>query len=284
MSVDVDLGLHSFRSELRQRYAYREYFVDVLSGVLTSTTFAPHELHEVVAPQVEAESRSALGDPATIALDVAHGLAFRNGLGNPLFASQPVSLDAIKQYAAQAFTKENIAMIGSGISEATLARLVQNKLGSLPTGLKTVPSTATKYFGGESRVSSPGRPATLFIGFGTEKPTPALSVLAAYFDPTPSLKWTEGTSPLAKLPTGVTAHVVHNAYSDGALLAILIQGEDVAAVTEAGKFAVQAFKGAADGLKDDAFGKAVAKAKYGAASALEGTRDVSSTVLAYKVR
>lgn len=278
MSVDFGFpffipGAQTFR---------REYFVDVLSGVLTSSTFAQHELHEVVAPQVEAESHAASRDPAAVALGVAHSLAFRKGLGNPLFASQPVSLDAIKAYAAQAFTKENVAVVGSGISNSTLAQLVRNKLGSLPSGSNS--SSATRYFGGESRVSTHGGLPTLFVGFGTEKPAPALSVLAAYLDPTPSIKWTEGTSPLAKLPAGVTAQIVHDAYSDGALFGVLIQGNDVAALTEAGKRAVQAIRGAAEGLKGDAFAQAVTKSKYAVASALENGRDVSSTVLAYKVR
>lgn len=218
------------------------------------------------------------------ALDAAHNVAFRNGLGNPLFASRPVSLGAVKAYAARVFTKENVAVIGSGVSETTLVQLVQDKLSSLPSGSQTDSTKATKYVGGESRISSRSGPSTLFIGFGVEKPTEALSVLAAYLDPTPSLKWTEGTSPLAKLPAGVTAQIVHDAYSDGALFGVVIQGEDVAGVTEAGKLAVQALKGAAEGVKSDVFARAVCKSKYAIASALEGGRDVTSSVLAYKVR
>lgn len=216
-------------------------------------------------------------------MDAAHSLAFRNGLGNPLFATGAVSLDAVKAYAAEAFTQGNIAVIGSGVSEATLAKLVQSKLSSLPSGSKAQ-STTSKYFGGESRISSHGPTSTLFIGFGSTSAAPALSVLAAYLDPTPSLKWTEGTSPLSKLPAGVSAQIVHDTYSDGALFGVLVQGEDVAALKEAGKTVVSALKGVESALKGDAFTKAVAKAKYTVASALESGREVSSTVLAYKVR
>lgn len=200
-----------------------------------------------------------------------------------MFATGAVPLDAVKAYAAEAFTQGNIAVIGSGVSESTLAKLVQSKLSSLPSGSKSA-STSSKYYGGESRINSHDPISTLFIGFGTSSPTPALSVLAAYLDPTPSLKWTEGTSPLSKLPAGVSAQVVHDNYSDGALFGVIVQGSDAAALKEAGQTVVQALKGIENALKGDAFTKAVAKAKFAVASALEGTRDVSSTVLAYQVR
>ncbi len=49
---------------------------------------------------------------------------------------------------------------------------------------------------------------------------------------------------------------------------------------------VKALKDAVEGsaLKGDAFTRALAKAKYAAASTLEGGREASSAVLAYKVR
>lgn len=262
----------------------REYFVDVLTGVLTSTTFAPHELHEDVAPLVEAQSHAASTDATAVALDVAHNLAFRKGLGNTLFATAPVALDAVKAFASEAFTKDNVAIIGSGVSDVVLAELVKKKLSSLPAGSK-VGSTTTKYFGGASRVSLHGETSTLFIGFGTTQPSPALSVLAAYLDPTPALKWTERTGPLASVAPSVNVEIVNDSYSDGALFGVLISGADISAVTEAGKLTVKALKDAVEGtvLKTDAFTKAVAKAKFAAASALESGRELSSTILAYKV-
>lgn len=242
-----------------------------------------------MAPQVEAEALAASSDPTAIALDTAHSLAFRNGLGNPIFASHPVPLDAVKDFASKAFTKDNIVVIGSGISDEKLAELVGKKLKTLPSGgAKTTElSKTTKYFGGESRLSVHGSSSTLFIGFGSDKPdAAALSVLAAHLDPTPSIKWTEGSSPLSKLGPGVQVNIVNESYSDGALFGVLLHGEDVDKVKEAGKTAVKALKEAVDGtgLKDDAFKRAVAKAKYTAASALESGREVSSAVLAYKVR
>lgn len=258
-----------------------EYFVDVLSSVVTSTAFAPHELHEIVAPQVEAESLAASADPSSLALEAAHALAFRNGLGNPIFATAPVPIDTVKSFASDAFTQSNIAIISSGIDESVIKQLVQSKLSSLPSG-SSASTSKSQYFGGETRIPAHGT-NTLFIGFGTSTPSSALSVLAAHLDPTPSVKWTEGSSPLASLPSSVTAQVVHEPYSDGALFGVLLQGENPEELKTAGKTAVQAIKGAAGALKGDALTKATAKAQYSVASMLEGARDVSSAALAHQL-
>lgn len=82
------------------------------------------------------------------ALDTAHNVSFRNGLGNPLFASRPVSLGAVKAYAANVFTKENVAVIGSGVSETTLAQLVQNKA-VIAVSQSPITSTGMKHDGYE---------------------------------------------------------------------------------------------------------------------------------------
>ncbi|KAF8310735.1 LuxS MPP-like metallohydrolase [Clavulina sp. PMI_390] len=259
------------------------YFVDVLTGVLTSSTYAPHELHESVAPQVEAESAAASADPAALALDAAHAIAFRNGLGNPIFATSGVALDAVKDYAKKVFTVGNVAVIASGVEESVVKKLVESKLAGLPSSSSSSPSS-TKYFGGESRVASHSGPSTLFIGFGTTTPAsaPALSVLGAYLDPTPSLKWTEGTSPLSSLAaSGVSAQVVNETYSDGSLFGVVLQSGDSAALSEAGKTVVATLKGVSGALKEkEAFGKALAKAKLNAVSALESGREAAGAALA----
>jgi ubiquinol-cytochrome c reductase core subunit 2 len=59
-------------------------------------------------------------------------------------------IDAVKAYAARVFTKENVAVIGSGVSETTLAQLVQNKFSSLPSGSQIDLTKATKYVGAQS--------------------------------------------------------------------------------------------------------------------------------------
>ncbi|RPD80601.1 hypothetical protein L226DRAFT_565459 [Lentinus tigrinus ALCF2SS1-7] len=65
----------------------RAFFVDIRSSFLTSARFTRYELTEIVGPVCEVESTTALHEPATHALELAHALAFRNGLDNSILAA-----------------------------------------------------------------------------------------------------------------------------------------------------------------------------------------------------
>lgn len=250
----------------------RPFFVDVISSFLTDARFTRHELQEYVAPVCEAESTAAVTNPASHALELAHTIAFRNGLGSPLFSSEhsEVSVDTIKEFASSVFTKGNIAVLGTGISQDALTRLVEKSLASLSSS--AIPSSSpTQYFGGETRVASHGGPQTVFIGFGTTgAPSTELAVLAAHLNPQPSVKWSRGTSPFAaKIPATASVKTVLLPYSDASLLGLIVQGETAEDVKVAGQAAVEALK-AAGSIGGDDLKKAVAKAKFAAASAVEG--------------
>ncbi|KAF8331843.1 Metalloenzyme, LuxS/M16 peptidase-like protein [Cantharellus anzutake] len=258
-----------------------EHFVDVLSSVLSSSNLATHELRELVGPLVDAECNAASANPTIIAIDTAHSLAFRSGLGNPLFTTHrgDISVEDVRAFAAKAFTQDNVAVLGNGISSSVLTSHIQKGLSKLPGGATTARST-TKYFGGEARIESPSRP-TLFIGFGTSSPLSALPVLAAYLEPTPSLKWTPGTSPLSKVPQGASVEIVHETYSDGALLGVLVQAPTIAAAKEAGTIAAKALRNLSSINKQE-LQKAISKAKFKAASALE-SRETTAVAIAPQV-
>jgi len=253
------------------------YFVELLSSVLTSPEFLPHELTEAVLPTAVAESTAALSDPATHALELAHAIAFRSsGLGSSLFAAHPSSksLDAVKALAASAFTKGNVAVIGTGIDPAKLSQLVEKHLASLPSGGAASAGGSTQYFGGESRVAAYGGGQAVFVGFGAPGASPELAVLQAYLDTTPAIKWTAGTSPLA----GTGASPVYVPYSDAALFGVLVRTGSAAEATEGIKAAVAALKKVASGLSAEDAKKAVAKAKFAAASAVEGREGLVAAV------
>ena len=71
----------------------RAYFAELLGDAVTQAKFAAHEYNEEVIPQVASEYEQAIRDPSTYALDLAHQLAFRHGLGNSLFASPHTAVD-----------------------------------------------------------------------------------------------------------------------------------------------------------------------------------------------
>lgn len=231
-----------------------------------------------------AESLAASSDPATHAIELAHALAFRSGLGSSLFGTPSgITAEDVKSYAAGVFGKDNVAILGTGIDQSTLQKLVEKHLSSSQTvGDKLAESPKSTYFGGETRVPhsehTHGAPQTLFIGYGVAgSSSPELSVLASYLNTKPSLKWSQSTSPLsASLPEGTSASVVLLPYSDATLFGLVIQGKTTALVKEAGKAAVSALK-AAGGVKSEELKKAVAKAKFEAASGVEGREGVVST-------
>lgn len=234
---------------------------------------------------IEGEVQAATSDPATHALEVAHALAFRSGLGSSLFAPShnSITVEDIKQFAASAFTKGNIAVLGTGIDQSTLAKLIEKSLASAPASAPPTTS-ASSYFGGETRVEAHGGLQTVFIGFGsTGAPSAELAALAAHLSPQPSVKWSQGLSPIAaSLSHGTSVQSVYLPYSDATLVGLLVQGPTAAGVKEAGRAAVKALQGAATVSAED-LKKAVVKAKFAAASSID-SRDGLVSVLGSRVR
>ncbi|KIJ18112.1 hypothetical protein PAXINDRAFT_9197 [Paxillus involutus ATCC 200175] len=240
------------------------FFTSLLTSILTTPKFLPHEYSEYVVPVVRDEATAASKTPSTVAIEAAHALAFRTGLGASLFAGphSPVSLDSVKSFAKEAFTSGNVAVVGTGIDSAGLAALVDKALAgaSLPTNTP-LSSSPSKYFGGSTRIDSHEGPETVFIGFGTTTPSPALSVLSAHIAPSQSLKY-----PTAARPSTTTTPV-HLPYSDAVLTGVLVQGPDAKSVKEAAKAVVDKLK---TPLSAEELKIAVARAKFGAATTVEG--------------
>lgn len=258
--------------------------MDVLSSFISSARYTRHEFTEYVLPVVESETLAASADPATKAIEVAHTLAFRSGLGSSLFASSHPSFTAedIKSFATSAFSSGNIAVLGTGIDQATLTKLVEKSLGKLESAASTPAAEAkSTYYGGETRIDSSHGPQTVFIGFGTAGvPSSDLAALAAHISPQPAVKWSQGTSSIAAAsPPNSLVQTVYLPYSDATLFGLLVQGATPADVKEAGKAAVAALKA---GIKEADVKKAIAKAKFSVASSLE-SREGLISVLGSKV-
>ncbi|KIK66374.1 hypothetical protein GYMLUDRAFT_218498 [Collybiopsis luxurians FD-317 M1] len=260
-----------------------QYFVDVLSSILTSTRFARHEYNEYVLPTMSAEIATSQSNPSFQAIELAHALAFHHtGLGSSLIApphfEHHVSHEDIKAFAQSVFgNKDNLAVLGTGIEQGKLAELVERSLsGAFTSSSSAATVIPSKYFGGESRIQTQhGGPQTVFIGFGTagSAPPAELSALASYLSPTPSIKWSPGTSPISSALSSIPAsvEVVYLPYTDASLFGFVVQGATPESVRQAGKAAVDALKKIGnEGLKGDELKKAVAKAKFAAASAVEG--------------
>ncbi|WWC94612.1 hypothetical protein V866_001459 [Kwoniella sp. B9012] len=259
-----------------------EHFLSVLTSVLSSSHFYGHELKELVLPVVQSEAIAAQSSPTTLALDAAHKLAFRKGLGNSLYASPhyPVTIDDVKSYAQGAFSKSNVAVIGSGISTESLSQVVSSAFGSGSSqpGSSGLNTSKTSYYGGEARIpldihAPPTALPTLVIAYGTTSPaTPELKVLKQLLGGESSLKWTPGTSPLAqaadKVPGG-SAKAFLLPYSDAALFGVVVSAPTSPQLAGLAKEVAQIIKSAGSAAKDEEIKRAVAKATFADATASE---------------
>ncbi len=260
----------------------RDYFLSLFAQVLSSTKFTAHEYTELVLPVVQAEWIGHVASPSTLAFDVAHTLAFRRGLGNSLYASptSPVSIDQVKAYAKQAFAKDNISVLGTGISAGALEKAVGSAFGSSGAaggggGLQT---SGAQYFGGEQRVpldvhSAAGAQPTMIIAYGATGASHAdLSVLSHLLGGTSSLKWAPGASPLslaADKISGASAKAFVLPYSDAALFGVVVSAPTSENVKALATEVAGLVKALGSEAKDDALKRAVAKAKFEVASATE---------------
>ena len=239
--------------------------------MLGSTQYLAHEFSELVLPVVQTEAQSALSNPTALALDTAHSVAFRRGLGNSLYASahSPISASDVQAYAQQAFAKSNIAVVGSGISTEKLQQAVQSAFGS-GSGSSSLSGSSTTYYGGEQRIASHSQP-TIVIAYGTTNSSADLTVLPHLVGGESSIKWSTGSSPLSQAASkvsGASARSFLIPYSDASLFGVVVSAPTSSGVASVAKDVVAALK-SVNGAKEEDVKKAVAKAKFAEALSLE---------------
>ncbi|KAI8979914.1 Metalloenzyme, LuxS/M16 peptidase-like protein [Pilobolus umbonatus] len=255
-----------------------ELFTEILSDVVSSQKYQDHEFVEV-AHQTAAESANALASTEIKALEAAHHVAFRAGLGNSIFAKPTarVSNADVKAFAAQIFTQGNIAFVGTGIEHEVLEDLASTYF-SLPAGGLTLP--ATKYFGGESRIETIAAKNEYILAFegaaSDSAEYAALQVLRFALGGDANVKYSAGSGILAqtaaKFAKGTSIKAFNLGYSDAGLFGVQVnaaQSDSVAAVAAA----AEQLKAAVKGLSAEDFARAVAQAKFAAAVNVDSRLD-----------
>ncbi|GAA6000227.1 hypothetical protein JCM10207_007915 [Rhodosporidiobolus poonsookiae] len=251
-----------------------DYFAEALGAAITEAKFPLHEYNEEVVPQVQAEYEQAIHNSPVYALDLAHQLAFRKGLGNSLFASPHTAVDhsTAVSFAKASFAPSNLAVFGSNVEAGKLQSLVSQFFTSGSTASSSISTPASQYFGGEVRVPSVGHAALdqLLIAFqGAASTEVEWAVLRYLLGGEVAVKWGASATPLAKLKSATsTAQAFNLGYSDAGLFGIAVQAKS-ADVSDVAQKAIAALKEVANGASDEAVKQAVAKAKFAAASALE---------------
>lgn len=239
------------------------YFVEALSDVAKSTLYNEYEYVEEVVPLAAFESSKAAADNLYVAQEAAHEVAFRNGLGNPILSQpyNPISIEQVKTYAREVYTKANLSVYASGVEHNDLNELVGKFFKNLGSG-SPLSTQKSQFYSGESRIKALG-PTTAVLAFPLN-PSPTNTVLSYLLGSGSSVKWSVGGSPLAAaaVKTNSSINSSVQSYSDADLLSIQIGGADVAAVNAGIKEAIAAVKSLSANVSEETVARAVAKAKF----------------------
>ncbi|KAK0530830.1 ubiquinol-cytochrome c reductase core subunit 1 [Tilletia horrida] len=258
-----------------------DFFIPLLGEAVSQASFRRHEFNEEVIPQVASEYEQAIGNPLILGFDQLTQTAFRHrGVGASLFTSpiHPVSHAQTVAFARSAIAKNNLVVLGSGIDSGKLANLVSKSFSNV-SGSGSVTKSASAYKGGEQRVpfAAPhgvaADKAHFFIGFegAATGAAPELAVLRAHLGGESSVKWSSGLSPLAQLAAkdpSVQASAFNLTFSDAGIFGAHVSAPS-AKLTAAVKSVTAALKEAASKISSEDLKKAIAKAKYDAASSVE---------------
>lgn len=247
-----------------------------------------HELNEHVIKLLKYKQKAFFANSEALADDVAHGLAFHRGLGENIVPGLEVPVekylhvDALAEFAKQVYVKPGIALVGSGPNSADVSKWVGEFFKELPSSPSSAlfslrPNVASKYFGGEQRVSSKAGNSVVvaFPGssaFGTSGFKPEFSVLASLLGGESTIKWTPGFSLLSQATQGFSQlrfSTKNHAYSDAGLLTVAVSG-NAAQVAAGSKTAVETLRKVAAGdVSGEDIKKAAALAKFRALESLQ---------------
>ncbi|KAG5363455.1 Cytochrome b-c1 complex subunit 2 [Yarrowia sp. B02] len=257
------------------------YFVDAFANVLKETKFQQFELTERVVPVAQLDLIKREADAGFVALEAAHEVAFRTGLGNSVYAQgySPVTLDDVKEFAKQVYAKQNVAVVGNNVVPEDLAKLVGSAFADLQEGSKVTQAQPTTLHGGEARVRASGGNAVT-IALPIAEPKPVYHALASFIGGQAAMPWSVGASPLAQATAGTTTSAqasFHN-YGDAGLFAITIKGASAAEITQVAHKAVQVLKDTGAEVTEEQAARAYAKSKFAAAEAFESP-DSSADVI-----
>ncbi|KAF9335721.1 ubiquinol-cytochrome c reductase core subunit 1 [Podila minutissima] len=218
------------------------YFVEVFGDLVAQTKFAEHELHSV-ATEVAAECHLAESTPEIAVIDALHNAAFRNGLGNSVYAASysDISTEDLKKFASQNFVANKVALVATGVSEAELKSLADSAFSHVAAG-SAAKAEGAKYYGGDVRVAHNSSVGHVAIGHGAQ--------ISAF----------------------------NYGYSDAGLFGVYAQASNKD-ITEAAKVAVASLKAAAKSVSADEFKRALAQAKFETAARYE-SRTSTTEILA----
>jgi ubiquinol-cytochrome c reductase core subunit 2 len=251
-------------------------FAEILSDVVSKQKYQEHEFVDVVH-QTAAEAINAYNCAETRAIETAHQVAFRNGLGNSIFAKPTAHVNnaTVKAFAQHIFTQSNVALVGTGIDHEILSNLADTYL-NLPQG--QVDLAATKYYGGESRIDDEKAGEYVIAFEGAAAGSVDYNALQVLRYALGGESVVQNASPVgvlaqtaAKFSEGTAIKAFNLGYSDAGLFGVQVSAAS-AETGAAAAAAAEQLKAVASGLDSAVFEQALAQAKYAAATSAFDTR------------
>jgi ubiquinol-cytochrome c reductase core subunit 2 len=213
------------------------FSVDVVPALISQLFNDKFQVHEFLdaSGEVSEQTHAALASPTIQVFERLHQVAFRNGLGNPIYATDEALAEFnradIQAYASEHFTADKISIVGTGVAHEELMELVDEAMEglNLPKSSSTA-SKKTKYFGGEARFeggpSSTSQYVIAYPGVSYNNPDYAASKVLACLLGGDSLVSFGGASgllgPASTNQTTSKAFTV--SYADAGLIGIRIEG------------------------------------------------------------
>lgn len=223
-----------------------------------------YELLEALDATAE-QSQAALSDPATAVSEKLHQVAFRTGLGNPLFASvealEGLNRADLKERVSQLFTADRISVVAAGVEHGELKKIVEDSIKKVkiaPSSSVVAPKSV--YYGGEARIEGgPQSTAIYAVAYPgasyTSSEYPASLVLKALLGGSQRVKWASPSARaglLGDAATESTSSVAFShSYSDSGLVGFVVEGE-TASVKDVVKMSIATLKGLSSKVSSEA--------------------------------
>ncbi|KAI8977423.1 Metalloenzyme, LuxS/M16 peptidase-like protein [Mycotypha africana] len=258
-----------------------DLFAELLSDVVSVQKFQEHEFLDV-KHQTVSESVTASHNSEISAIEAAHHVAFRQGLGHSVFAKPTarISNATVKAFAQELFTQNNIALVGTNVDQATLEKLAETHFSKVPSSGSKLQFASSKYFGGEARIESGAQNGEFVIAFegaaADSKEYAALQILHYALGGQSIVKYGPVTGLLGqaatKLAGGSQLKSFNYGYSDAGLFGVQVSAP-VAESNHAISAAAEQLKSIAKGLSSEDFNRGVALAKFAAAARFDTRLD-----------
>lgn len=202
-----------------------------LADAMRSAKNEAHELNDQ-RPRLALENASAANNPLSNIFEDLHSISFHRGLGNSVFAPQyrvsSISKSELDDFVADRFLSSARCLVAQGVDHEQAVEFAKNSFGSL---VASSPSTesAPKYTGGNSKHTATAGDQTYgVIGFNAVKASdaaaPAVRVLEAIVDGTPSVKYGASLSPVFA-SADAEGEAFSALYSDAGILGVVVQSE-----------------------------------------------------------